>query len=97
MTLSGRLSTGKQPTTHVSRLISHISTSMGLAGAPTRFHKVPLFKHDEEDPEEVYHIEVKPEWLSVDKNVLAIEFHNEWIKSSDACAVPLLTAKMVSN
>ena len=73
------------------------SPSMGHAGAPTGFNKGPIFKHDEEDPEEFYYIEVKPGWLSTDKNVLAVEFHNEYIKSSDACAVPRLTAKMVSD
>ena len=70
---------------------------MGSAGDPTRFDKGPLFKHDEEDPEEVYHIEVKLGWLSADKNVLAVEFHNEYIKGSHACAVPRLTAMMVSD
>jgi PKD repeat protein len=73
------------------------SRSMGPASTPTRFDKGQILTHDEEDPEEIYHIELKPGWLSADKNVLAVEFRNEYIKSSDACAVPRLTAKMLSD
>ena len=73
------------------------SRSMGPDSTPARFDKGPILKHDEEDPEEIYHIEVKPGWISVDKNILAVEFHNEYIKSSDACAVPRLRAMMVSD
>jgi len=48
------------------------SRSMGPNSTPTRFDKGPILKYDEEDPEEIYHIEVKPGWLSVDKNILAV-------------------------
>jgi hypothetical protein len=51
----------------------------------------------EKAPEGVYHIGVKPGWLSADINVLAVEFHNYWIKSSDACSVSRLMAETVSN
>ncbi len=71
------------------------SPSMGPAGAPANFKKVSLFKHDEEKPEEIFHVDVKKGLLSENNNVLAIEFHNDYIGSSDACAVPWLTAKEV--
>lgn len=71
------------------------SPSMGPAGAPTNFKKEALFPHDEEESEEIFSIEVKKGLLSENNNVLAIEFHNEYIKSSDACAVPRLIAKEI--
>jgi parallel beta-helix repeat protein len=73
------------------------SPSMGPAGTPAGFRKDALFPHDEEEPEEIFYIEVRKGLLSENNNVLAIEFHNEYIKSSDSCAVPRLTAKEICN
>jgi len=71
------------------------SPSMGPAGAPTNFKKDSLFKHDEEEPEEIFNVEMKRGLLSAGTNVLAIEFHNDTRKSTDACAVPRLTVKKI--
>jgi hypothetical protein len=71
------------------------SSSMGPAGATTGFRKEALFSHDEEEPEEIFDIEIKPGLLLAGTNVLAIELHNNNIKSTDACVVPRLTAKII--
>lgn len=71
------------------------SASMGPAGAATVYGKAPLSKHDEEAPEEIYDIEVKPGWLFSGENVLAVELYNYNARSSDACAVPRLVGSVI--
>ena len=71
------------------------SASMGAPNIPVPYDRCAVSKHDEELPEEIFPIELKDGLLSRGKNVLAIEFHNEWIKSSDAGMIPRLDASVV--
>ena len=71
------------------------SLSMGRPGKSIGFNRPAIAKHDEEDPEEFYTIEVGQDLFRQGKNVLAIEFHNAATKSTDACAVPRLIASVV--
>ncbi|MGB2819661.1 MAG: PKD domain-containing protein [Phycisphaerae bacterium] len=68
------------------------SRSMGTSQTAVRHDKDALSKHDEEEPEELFDIEPVRRLLTTGDNVLAIQFHNEWIKGTDACAVPRLEA-----
>jgi len=71
------------------------SRSMGPPGTRVALNKELPSKHDEEDPEETYTIEVRKGLLQSGENVLSIEFRNSWIKGGDACAIPRLEASMI--
>jgi hypothetical protein len=57
---------------------------------PVNYNTEPTFAHDEEAPEEFFSHKVTPGLLQSGDNVLAIEFHNSNISSSDAGIVPRL-------
>jgi len=66
------------------------SASMGSAGSPTTYDQEASSSHDEEAPEEIYSVTLNPGQLMSAGNVLAIEVHNIWIRSSDAGMIPRL-------
>ncbi|MBI9016043.1 MAG: PKD domain-containing protein [Phycisphaerae bacterium] len=72
------------------------SNSMGAPGEAFAFDEPSIDSHDEEAAEEIYPIALSSALLLPGNNVLAIELHNVYIKSSDACAVPRLTIKKIN-
>ncbi|MGB2822352.1 MAG: cadherin-like domain-containing protein, partial [Phycisphaerae bacterium] len=69
------------------------SASMGgTPGAPVAYDSLSESSHDEEEPEEIFDINLSPGLLQSGENVLAIEVHNVSPTSSDACAIPRLEA-----
>jgi len=54
-------------------------------------------KHDDEEPETVFPLALPTGLLRAGENVLAIEVHNEYKKSSDACMIPRLVARIAAD
>jgi hypothetical protein len=71
------------------------SHSLGSPATPIGFKTPALSQHHYDNGEEIHCLEMGPGLLAVGKNVLAVEFHNTWAGSADACAVPGLTALVI--
>jgi PKD repeat protein len=57
---------------------------------PVRYNTEAAFAHDEEKAEEFFTLKVTPGLFQSGDNVLAIEFHNDTLRSSDAGIIPRL-------
>jgi len=73
------------------------SRGMGAPGTPVKFNTVAKASHSEEAPEEFFAVKLRPGLLRTGENVLAVQVHNVYIKSSDLALIPRLQAVLVKS